>query len=143
MAITYTWKLTGLKKYDAWQNTDHVVFQTYWKKIGTDENGNTGEFQGATPIDVKNLDTNNFTPYDQLTEEQVLSWVKPVVVGEYERHVNEQIAKAIMAKTVTEVQVNDKELPWVPESERYNPPDPMSVVSSPSGPPVQDPPIGG
>jgi len=134
MAITYTWKLTSLKKYENYQDTDHVVFQTYWKKIGTDENGVQGEFSGATPLDVTNLNTDNFVPYDQLTEETILSWIKPVVVGEYEKHVNQQIAKQIAEKANQESQVGEKEMPWIPESERYTPPDPNASEMGPSGP---------
>jgi hypothetical protein len=137
MAITYTWKLTSLKKYDNYEGTDHVVFQTYWKKTGTDENGNTGEFSGATPLDITAINTGTFISYSELTEEDVLSWIKPVVVGEYERHVNEKIADQIRAKSMVEVQIESNNLPWIPEDQRNVTPDPTSVVASPSGPPAQ------
>ena len=42
MAITYTWKLSTLKK-KTHNDIDNVVIQTYWKKIGTDEFGNEGD----------------------------------------------------------------------------------------------------
>lgn len=141
MAITYTWKLTSLKKYDNYQGTDHVVFQTYWKKIGTDENGNTGEFSGATPLDVSTLNLDSFTPYENLTEEQVLGWIKPVVVGDYERHVNAKIAEQINDKVLVKTQVEERELPWISEEERatkYSPPPIVDQeVPAPSGPPSE------
>ena len=71
MAITYTWKLTSLKKCDL-PGAPSAIFQTYWKKIGTDSDGNTGEFSGATPFKIEEIDPNKFVPYDQLTEEIVL-----------------------------------------------------------------------
>ena len=111
MAITYTWKLTGLKKMDK-GSIEGLVFQTYWKKIGTDENGNTGEFVGATPIPADSVVEDDFIPYEQLTEEIVLSWVKPVVVGSYESHVNGVIAKQIEEKVSPTVQVDENQLPW-------------------------------
>ena len=113
MAITYTWKLTGLKKMDK-SGIEGVVFQTYWKKIGTDENGNTGEFVGATPIPADSVVEDDFVPYEQLTEEIVLSWVKPVVIGSYESHVNGVIAKQIAEKVSPTVQVDENQLPWAP-----------------------------
>ncbi len=50
MAITYTWAVTGMKVTTVGSESDYVV-QTYWTKTGTDENGNTGTFSGATPLD--------------------------------------------------------------------------------------------
>lgn len=127
MAITYTWKLTGLKKMDK-GGIEGVVFQTYWKKIGTDENGNTGEFSGATPISADSVTEDDFIPYEQLTEETVLSWVKPVVVGQYESHVNGVIAKQIEEKVTPTVHVDESQLPWAP------PVTPTPVPADPAAP---------
>ena len=113
MATSYSWKITGIKKVDTPDLTG-VIFQTYWKKIGTDTDGSTGEFSGATPFDPKTVDPENFTAFEDLTEDQVLGWIKDVVVGDYERHVNEQIARQIYEKKVTIAEVNDGALPWQP-----------------------------
>lgn len=113
MAISYSWKITGIKKVDT-PDLSGVIFQTYWKKIGTDEDGNTGEFSGATPFDPKTVDPENFTAFENLTEEQVLGWIKGVVVGDYERHVDGQIARQIEEKKVTIEEVTDGALPWQP-----------------------------
>jgi len=112
MSITYTWKLTRFKKLDSSNTLSNVVFQTYWDKIGTDAHGNTGRFIGATPFDPAAVDPNNFIPYESLSEEIVLGWIKSVVVGTYEEHVNEQIAKQISEKINTHVEVTEKEFPW-------------------------------
>lgn len=109
MSITYTWKVTGVKTTTVGTLSGAVV-QTYWKKIGTDENGNTGEFTGATPFKVS-PDQQSFIQFDQLTEEVVLSWIQPMVVGDYEQHVNAQIAKQIAEKVTP---VADADLPWAP-----------------------------
>lgn len=94
MAITYTWSLTSLKKRTIGE-LDDIIVQTYWQKKGTDEDGNEGTFSGATPFDPDQVDPENFTTFEELTEEQVLDWIKGVVVGGYEQHVNEQISKQI------------------------------------------------
>ena len=112
MSITYTWKLTRFKKLDSSNTLSNVVFQTYWEKEGTDAHGNTGRFTGATPFDPAAVDPNNFTPYESLSEEIVLGWIKSVVVGTYEEHVNEQIAKQISEKVNTHVEVTETEFPW-------------------------------
>lgn len=118
--ITYTWKVTGVKTLNQGSNADAVV-QTYWKKIGTDEQGNTGEFTGATPFDASNVPADKFVPFDQLTEEVVIGWIKGVVTGTYEKHVNDQIAKGLAPKPV------DAPLPWAPAVEPVAPPAPAPV----------------
>jgi hypothetical protein len=50
-----------------------------------------------------------FVPFDQLTEEMVLDWIKAVVVDGYEEHVNAQIQKQINEKHNP---VNEAALPW-------------------------------
>lgn len=109
MAITYTWAVTGMKVTMVGTEVDYVI-QTYWTKTGTDENGNTGVFSGATPLDP-NPDQVDFIPYDQLTQEIVLGWIQPVVVGGYEEHVNGMIAKQIADKITP---VTEPTLPWAP-----------------------------
>jgi hypothetical protein len=100
--------------------SDYVV-QTYWNKIGTDENGITGMFAGATPFDP-NPDQPDFIPYDQLTQEIVLGWIQPVVTGDYETHVNDVIAAQIAAKINP---VTEPPLPWEPPTPpRPTPPTP-------------------
>lgn len=118
MSITYSWKVTGMKVKST-NDLSQAVFQTYWQKIGRDEHGNEGVFSGATPLDVSSIDPNNFTPLEELTEEQVLEWIKVVVVGDYENHVNNQIAKQLAEKTAT---IEEVKLPWAPEDSSVAPP---------------------
>ena len=111
MAVTYTWKIVSLKTKDASDTKPNAVVQTYWEKIGTDENGNTGMFAGATPFTVDPTDElGPFIPFDQLTEADVLSWVQSVVVGDYEVHVNERIQKNMEENMNVVVEAT---LPWV------------------------------
>ncbi len=114
MAITYTWKLTSLKKRNS-GSLNGVVFQTYWQKIGTDENGNTGTFSGATPFDPAQIDPENFTPFNELTEETVLGWIQGIVTGSYEQHVNEQIQRQIDEQVNASEEIASGAFPWDPE----------------------------
>lgn len=116
--MNYTWKLESLRKTNT-QSLNNVIVQTYWKKIGTDENGNEGSFAGATPFDISSVDQNNFISYEDLTEEIVLDWIKSVVVGDYESHVNEQIQRQINEKVNPVIEVTNssddgkEDFPWV------------------------------
>jgi hypothetical protein len=127
MAITYTWKLKSFKKVSRDNLTD-VVFQTYWDKTGTDEDGDSGTFTGATPFDPAQVDPNNFTPYESLTEEIVLGWIKSVVVGSYETHVNEQIAKQLQDKKFVPTEHNEDSFPWSTSTGTSFTPPPTSPV---------------
>lgn len=108
MSITYTWAVTGMKVTDVGSETNYVV-QTYWTKTGTDENGNTGTFTGATPF-APTPDQPDFVPFDQLTQAIVLGWIQPLV-SSYEEHIDEQIAQQIAAKINP---VTEPPLPWAP-----------------------------
>ena len=109
MAITYTWKVTSLKTKTEGRNADAVV-RTYWEKIGTDENGNTGTFSGATPFSSAN--TENFVAFADLTEEAVLGWIRAEVTGDYEEEVNWQIQKQIDEKVDP---ITEAPMPWATE----------------------------
>ena len=108
MSLTYTWALTALKKQSDAQVTDAVV-QTYWTKTGTDVDGDSGTFSGATPFNLATIDPDNFTPYDQLTEAQVLGWIQDVVAANpsYGEHIDEQIAGQIALIKQPETEVDE------------------------------------
>lgn len=126
MAITYTWEITSLKTKNETLGDGVVlpnaICQTYWKKIGTDENGNEGTFSGATPFSAANLTEENFKQFDTLTEEIVLGWIQAIVVGGYEEHVNGQIQKQIDEKVTPIV---ESAMPWAPVVEAEPEPAPV------------------
>jgi hypothetical protein len=124
MALTYEWKLTALRK----QNTDtlnNIVVGTQWKIIGTDSDGNTGIFNGATPFEAKDVNGDGFIDYQDLTEEIVLEWIKDYVSGvgpsNYMNHINEMIQKQIDEVKYSRIDVNENDLPWSPTSGSVTP----------------------
>jgi hypothetical protein len=110
MAVTYTWAVTSVKTKTEGDNENAVV-QTYWTKTGTDEDGNEGSFQGATPFTSEN--TEDFVPFAELTEEVVLGWIQGIVIDSYEDHVNDQIQKQIDEKIAP---VTETAMPWAVEA---------------------------
>ena len=116
MALTYTWKLTGLKKQDTADFND-LVIGTRWTVTGTDEDAVDGTFQGATPLDIPDAGQEGYIPYAELTEEIVLGWIKEHVSGSnpatnYWDHIDGRIVKAIDEKKWTKVEVMEGDLPW-------------------------------
>lgn len=111
MTITYTWKITELHTQNS-DNAQDVVVLTRWKKTGVDEKGNTGMFAGATPFKLPEVNSENFIPLNDLKEENVLEWIKSVVVGHYAIHVDKVIAEGIAKNAIVK-----QPLPWEPSSD--------------------------
>ena len=111
MAHTNEWKLTGLKKGNTESEQD-VVIGTRWELTGTDEDGISGTFSGATPFKLENVEFHNFVPYENLDQDTVLGWIQAEVVDGYKDHVEQNIARQIEAvkSQVKDVQATD--FPW-------------------------------
>lgn len=116
MALTYTYKVTGLKTRDQ-VNSDGVtltdaVVQTYWQMEGTDENGETAIHSGATPFTAENVVAGSFVSFSELTEETVIQWIKDYIASEpsYGVHIESQMRKEIDRRAIKEAT-----LPWAPE----------------------------
>lgn len=111
MALTYTWKITNLRKVDQMEGLSDVVVHARWTRTGVDENGHDGTFTGATPLRAPSSGS-NFTSFESLTEEQIIDWIKSEITANpgYEEHIVGQITKQIDAKKrpVIEVEL----LPW-------------------------------
>lgn len=122
MALTLEYTVTSLKVKDE-VNAEGVtlpnaVVQTYWKVTGTDENGNTGEWSGATPFSAANVPSASFTSFESLDEATVVGWIKNVVDNEpgYKDHIIEQLQRDIDTSITT-----DAALPWAAEEEAPTP----------------------
>jgi hypothetical protein len=125
MTLTYTWKIKSLKKQDDPSlELDDVIVQTYWECTGTNENNISGTFNGATPFEPDQVDPENFTSYEDLTEAQVIGWVQDVVNSNptYKAHIDEQIQKQIAAIILPITEVDSNALPWAPPIDETTPP---------------------
>jgi hypothetical protein len=116
MALSYTYKVRNLKVKDEVNSEgatlQNAVVQTYWTIIGTDENGNSGEWSGATPFTAASVPAGSFTPFETLEEADVIGWIQNVVNNDaqYKAHIDEQLTKEISRNVETEVAGED--LPW-------------------------------
>lgn len=111
MAITYTWKVISLRKTND-ASLSNIIVGTNWQCEGTDEEGYSGIFYGATPFDLSSVDQQNFISFEDLTEAIVLEWIKGEVISNYWDHVQAQIEKQINLKKNPIVDVLN--LPWNP-----------------------------
>jgi len=113
MSLTLTWSITGLKTKTE-QDFQDVVVQTYWKVTGVDENGVSGSFTGAVPLKSSVITPEEFVQFENLTEQQVIEWVKSSISPSAIDHITLQIQKNIDS---TISPIVDKKLPWVSTDE--------------------------
>lgn len=108
MATTFTWKINNMFTIDTPE--PGFVCNVLWTLTGVD-----GEYTAS--IDGNNTFTvqeGTFTPYDQLTQDQVLGWVQtalgPDGIANFEANVNGQI----QSMKTPPVSPQNTPLPWNP-----------------------------
>ena len=107
MAITNTWGVVQMDCYPEYDGETDVVFTVHWTLNGTDGTYN-GSVYGTVGL---TLDPDApFTPFADLTEAQVVGWVKDALgeeqVAAYEANIDKQIADQINPPVV------NPPLPW-------------------------------
>ena len=107
MALVQNWNIVQLDCYPEVDGETDVVFTAHWDLTATE-----GEYSGRVYGSVGlTLDAEApFTPYNQLTKDQVIGWVKDAMgaetVAAHEAAVAQQIADQKNPKTVSPM------LPW-------------------------------
>ena len=79
--MNITWKITNLEWIENVNNLEKVVKNIHWWVQAEDVDGNMGYTWGNTQLDVSNL--TEFTNFDALTEEIVLTWLFEVLEEMY------------------------------------------------------------
>ena len=94
MAVNYVWKITAMKKAPSLDGLSDVITHINFQYTGTDaDSGESASFVGACPVSAPNSES--FTAFDDLTEDEVIEWAKanhPV------NRMNDVIEKAINQK---------------------------------------------
>jgi hypothetical protein len=104
---SYTWSISRLDCYAQSEGKTDVVFVAWWTLLGTN-----GFYEGSVS-GTQGLNYNGqspFTPYENLTEQQVIDWVKDAMgadlISKYEYDIESQIASESKPVVVT------PPLPW-------------------------------
>jgi hypothetical protein len=74
MEITYSWDCTTVDVRPTRDSNENVVYNVHWKLIGINENGSGTRVIGTQELDISNIE--NFIPFENLTNEQITSWVE-------------------------------------------------------------------
>lgn len=113
MSATITWRVGTLECYPTYDQNKDVVFTVHWDCVGSETVNNityNGRVYGATGVTFHS--GSEFTPYDQLTQDQVLGWVWDSMgtdqKNNYEISVQTQINNQINPPIVI------LPLPWTP-----------------------------
>lgn len=105
--IKYTYNISAVTKKTI-NGVENAIFHVVWEKVGVDENGHRGVFRIATEFDTSEVGiSESFIPYENLTEETIISWIESVTDEEI---INGSILKQIQKSIDNEVQVY--EFPW-------------------------------
>ena len=76
MAITYTWTIVSLEAKASHDNNENVIFNVHWR-LDAYKIDNEIKYH-ASNIGVQHMeyDADNFTPYADLTKEDVVGWLE-------------------------------------------------------------------
>ena len=106
MTATITWSVTAMNAYPQDAGQTDVVFNVHWICSGTQDTYNASVYSTCS---VPAPTGGNFTPYAQLTQDQVLGWIwaSGVDKAATEAAVQQQINNQINPPVVT------PKLPWI------------------------------
>jgi hypothetical protein len=107
MSVIYTWKILGLRTTTT-EDRNNIIVGVDWEKTGT-ENGFKGSYTDFASFPISAVNTDSFVPFEELTEDEVLIWVRNTISGEFETVVDMQIKSQIDSQANQTVAV---ELPW-------------------------------
>lgn len=107
MAIDYTWNIVRLDAYPEYAGAADVVFRVHWELSGTD-----GTYRGSAngAEDIKLSVGSGFTPFADLTEQQVTGWLLDAL-GSTQADAIKQYIAGLIAEQHTPSAVSPP-LPW-------------------------------
>lgn len=107
--VTYTWEILNINTQSL-GNTTGIIVHIDWKKIGT-LNGVSASFTGSSDFPLSSVDTGMaYKPVDQVTEDDVIKWVRSTIAGAYESVVDDTIVNRILEQQSPIVSI---EFPWL------------------------------
>lgn len=103
MTVSYSWKITGLEYFPQKDGFEKVVNKIYWILIGNEDNYGSS-VSAIETLQIDSLDSNKYTLYENLTEQQVLDWLiaslGPDKIQYYQNEVANRINFAKLPTTV-------------------------------------------
>lgn len=101
MPIAYNWIVEHMEAYKSAENKENVIFSVSWRIIAGDLI--TATAYGTTTIQYD--ENSYFIPYNQLTKDIVISWVKNVLGEERVASFEKTLADEINLKQNPDTQI--------------------------------------
>ena len=76
MAITYTWTIVSLEAKAQQDNHENVIFNIHWRLDGYKIDNEIKYHASSYGVQHMEYDADNFTPYNDLTKEDVVGWLE-------------------------------------------------------------------
>ena len=108
MTISYQWSVNSMTAYPKYAELTDVVFQVAWVLSATDGTYNSAAYGS---VDVTYVPGTVYTPYDQLTLDQVNGWVAGALGPDGIAKAQADCDAAIAAQQDTNLPVTPP-LPW-------------------------------
>jgi len=116
MVLEYSYKIKALEMAPSLDGLPEVITLVRFVYTGVDtDTGFSGSFQGSIPMPAPN--SGSFTPLSELTEAEVIEWVK---VTHPIEHMQEQVIKKINTQIIPKYE--PVPLPWDPSGSVDTPP---------------------
>jgi len=97
------WQITKLECIPNLNGLQDAVVKVHWEYELT-SGGESESFVGVTQVEV---DPNNFTPYNQLTQAEILAWIW----GKFSKQATEDMVAIRLAERIAPPLI-DPPLPW-------------------------------
>ncbi len=109
MTITYSFKITSVNKllyYADDENNEYtnVISKIDYQYVGTDEDNVTLSYNSS--IDLPKP-TSNYINYNDLTEDNVLSWLESLISSD-----TISLMQTIISKNIDNIKTKADKLPW-------------------------------
>lgn len=72
---TYQFKINAVEVHTQVEELEKVIYNVHWSYVAENEDGITADIMGVKS--VSEPDPNNFTPFDQLVQADIISWIEP------------------------------------------------------------------
>lgn len=92
--MTITWKINALNCKPKEGSLNNVVITAHWQCDATDGEHNASVY---STINLDSPNAQSFIPYNQLTESQVVAWVKSAMGQEAVQAAEESVAQQIQS----------------------------------------------
>lgn len=96
MTYSYSWVLSQLDCYPEHEGRENVVFAVHWRRQATDGKGHVADIYGVEAVNLP--PSASFTPFDELTKEQVIGWIESCITVERIADIDAALARKIDAQ---------------------------------------------